>query len=218
MGTGNWLQVIDKILTGLFIVSGAIMTFFILLQEGKGGGLTALGGTKAAGVEGVTNPIRRATVYLAVLFFVLAIVLGILNRPRESTKIPGSSSSTKTNTMAPAEEKTLPIETKAAEPKKEEAKAVEPPKAAEPKKEETKAVEPPKAAEPKKEETKAVEPPKAAEPKKEETKAVEPPKAAEPKKEETKAVEPPPAAAPPEAAKKDEAGKVAAPPAAEPKN
>ena len=78
---GGW---VDTILTGLFVFVGMIMTFFILLQEGKGGGLAALGGTKAAGVEGVTNPIRRATAYLAGLFFILAIILGIMHKPKES--------------------------------------------------------------------------------------------------------------------------------------
>ena len=78
---GGW---VDTILTGLFVFIGMIMTFFILLQEGKGGGLAALGGTKAAGVEGVTNPIRRATAYLAGLFFILAIILGVMHKPKES--------------------------------------------------------------------------------------------------------------------------------------
>jgi len=78
---GGW---VDTILTWLFVFIGMIMTFFILLQEGKGGGLAALGGTKAAGVEGVTNPIRRATAYLAGLFFILAIILGIMHKPKES--------------------------------------------------------------------------------------------------------------------------------------
>src|SRR5436190_7182259 len=78
---GGW---VDIILTGLFVFVGMIMTFFILLQEGKGGGLAALGGTKAAGIEGVTNPIRRATAWMAGLFFVLACVLGIMNRPSQN--------------------------------------------------------------------------------------------------------------------------------------
>jgi len=59
-----------------FILVGVLMTILILLQEGKGGGLAGLGGTKAAGVEGVSNPVRRATAYMAGLWFLLAIVLG----------------------------------------------------------------------------------------------------------------------------------------------
>jgi protein translocase SecG subunit len=75
---------VDAILSVLAILTAILMTFFILLQEGKGGGLAALGGTKAAGVEGVTNPIRRATGYLAAMFFVMIIILGIMHKPTQS--------------------------------------------------------------------------------------------------------------------------------------
>ena len=78
------MQWISTLLTVLFILIAVVMTFFILLQEGKGGGLAGLGGTKAAGVEGVTNPIRRATAWLAGIFFLLAIILGVMNRPKET--------------------------------------------------------------------------------------------------------------------------------------
>ena len=72
--------ILTTILTYLFVSVAVLMTFLILLQEGKGGGLAALGGTKAAGVEGVTNPVRRFTAYLAAIFFVLAVILGLLAR------------------------------------------------------------------------------------------------------------------------------------------
>ncbi len=82
------------ILTWGVVLIGFLMTFLILLQEGKGGGLAGLGGTKAAGVEGVTNPIRRATAYMAALFFLLAIVLGIMEKPKESIGLAPTSSMT----------------------------------------------------------------------------------------------------------------------------
>ena len=56
----------------LFFIVTILMIFAILLQEGKGGGLAALGGTRAEGVVGATNPIRRLTVVLAIMFFLLA--------------------------------------------------------------------------------------------------------------------------------------------------
>lgn len=74
------MEYLAMVVKGIFVVVALLMTFFILLQEGKGGGLTGLGGTKAAGVEGVTNPIRRFTGYLAGIFFILAIVLGLMAR------------------------------------------------------------------------------------------------------------------------------------------
>jgi len=83
---------ISNIVLVLFVVVALLMTFLILLQEGKGGGLAALGGTKAAGVEGVTNPIRRATGYLAAMFFVLAIVLAAMHRP-DKTGFKGEEAS-----------------------------------------------------------------------------------------------------------------------------
>ena len=178
MGQGDLAKWIDMALTGLFVATGAIMTFFILLQEGKGGGLTALGGTKAAGVEGVTNPIRRATVYLAILFFTLAIILGIIHRPRASIAIGPGAPAAATPEAAPSAVPASPAGTPAipaTEPKAPmpEAKkiegAVELPGT---KTEATKPAEPPKA------EAKKEEPP--VEPKKAEAKKEEP--AAEPKK------------------------------------
>jgi protein translocase SecG subunit len=80
MGAG-WAE---TIVTGMAVCAAVLMTFFILLQEGKGGGLASLGGTKAAGVEGVTNPIRRATGWLAGIMFVLLIVLGVIRKPGSS--------------------------------------------------------------------------------------------------------------------------------------
>lgn len=73
------MEILAWILKAAFLIVAVLMTFLILLQEGKGGGLAGLGGTKAAGVEGVTNPIRRATVWLAVIWFMLAITLGLLS-------------------------------------------------------------------------------------------------------------------------------------------
>ena len=95
---------VTGVLTGVLVLIGAFMTFLIMLQEGKGGGLTALGGTKAAGIEGVTNPIRRATGYMAGLFFLLAIALAIVNRPSKS------------NDFFAAEPATVMTETSAATP------------------------------------------------------------------------------------------------------
>ncbi len=58
-----------------FGICAVLMVLAILLQEGKGGGLSALGGTQAESAFGSSNPIRRATVVLSILFFVLAGVL-----------------------------------------------------------------------------------------------------------------------------------------------
>ena len=203
MGTADLARWIDMGLTGLFVLTGAIMTFFILLQEGKGGGLTALGGTKAAGVEGVTNPIRRATVYMAILFFTLAIILGVIHRPRPSTVIgsgPATTPPTEAVTPSLAPKTISADDVKAVVPQAK--KPEESAKPAEAKTVETKTIEV-KAPEAKKDEmkTEAVKTPEPAAKKAEPP--AEPPKA-EAKKEESANTEP----------KKDQAPEKAA----EPKN
>jgi protein translocase SecG subunit len=67
-----WTEVALSIAKIGFFLVALLMILAILLQEGKGGGLAALGGTRAEQVVGATNPIRRFTVYLAVFFFLLA--------------------------------------------------------------------------------------------------------------------------------------------------
>ena len=56
----------------------------VLLQESKGGGLAALGGTRAESAFGASNPLRRLTVGLSVIFFLLASVLAIALAPPKS--------------------------------------------------------------------------------------------------------------------------------------
>jgi preprotein translocase subunit SecG len=182
------------VLKVLFVLVALIMTFFILLQEGKGGGLAALGGTKAASVEGVTNPIRRATAVLAVVFFVLAILIGVASRGPSKESTSGIFDAAQQPTpeapapgpgMAPV---VAPAGEKAA-PKPDEPKAVEPGK-------ETKAEPGAKT------ETKAEAKPDAA---KAEPAKTESPAKAEPAKNEAPAkasVAPPPPAPPADAPKK----------------
>jgi protein translocase SecG subunit len=75
----------------IYVAAAVLMIGAILLQEGKGGGLSALGGTQAESAFGASNPIRRMTVILAVLFFILAGFLSFMSS-RESVS-PGSEPS-----------------------------------------------------------------------------------------------------------------------------
>jgi len=59
----------------LFFSASVLIVGSVLLQEGKGGGLAALGGTRAETAFGSSNPVRRLTVVLAVIFFILVIGL-----------------------------------------------------------------------------------------------------------------------------------------------
>jgi protein translocase SecG subunit len=96
---GDVVMTLAKI---LFFIVALLMILAILLQEGKGGGLAALGGTRAEGViSGPTNPIRRATVVLAVLFLLLASFItwnqargldaaGVVDEPGEGPAATGA--------------------------------------------------------------------------------------------------------------------------------
>lgn len=69
----------------VFVLVALLMIGAILLQEGKGGGLAALGGTRAETAFGASNPIRRMTVVLAILFVLLAgFIAFTLSPPAEN--------------------------------------------------------------------------------------------------------------------------------------
>jgi preprotein translocase subunit SecG len=59
----------------MFVLISVLMAFAILLQEGKGGGLSALAGGGSQQIIGTSNPLRRITVIFAIAFFGLAIFL-----------------------------------------------------------------------------------------------------------------------------------------------
>ncbi len=71
----------------VFLMAALLMIGAILLQEGKGGGLSALGGTQAESAFGASNPVRRMTVVLAIVFFVLAGFLSYFS-PRSGVTFP----------------------------------------------------------------------------------------------------------------------------------
>ena len=92
----------------IYLGAAVLMVFAILLQEGKGGGLSALGGTQAESAFGATNPIRRMTVVLAVLFFLLAGFLSYMGSKEAlevgDKKPPAAETSEKAEGEAAAEE------------------------------------------------------------------------------------------------------------------
>ena len=69
-----------------FFVSFLIIGL-VLLQEGKGGGLTGMS-AGMDGVMGAKNPLRRMTAWLFVFFVVLAISINWYFYQRGSTSIP----------------------------------------------------------------------------------------------------------------------------------
>ncbi|MHC4505399.1 MAG: preprotein translocase subunit SecG, partial [Planctomycetota bacterium] len=75
-----------------YMGAALLMIGAILLQEGKGGGLSALGGTQAESAFGSSNPIRRMTVVLAIIFFLLAGFLSFVS-PKSKVTFPATESS-----------------------------------------------------------------------------------------------------------------------------
>ena len=82
--------------TFLLIAAGVVygivallMLGAVLLQESKGGGLAALGGTRAESAFGASNPLRKLTVGLSIIFFLLASVLSLALAPPKSVTEQG---------------------------------------------------------------------------------------------------------------------------------
>ena len=110
MKMGSLLTVAAYVIYGFvaFLLVGAI-----LIQESRGGGLAALGGTRAETAFGASNPIRRLTVVLAVIFFLLAGLMGwwlprggAASEGRRITapKEPAAAETGTEGTVAPGEE------------------------------------------------------------------------------------------------------------------
>jgi len=66
------------VLTVLLFLVATLLVGVILLQESKGGGLAALGGTSAESAIGARTPLRKVTVYLLVIFISVIIILGMV--------------------------------------------------------------------------------------------------------------------------------------------
>ena len=77
--------VILTLMTVILLIVAGLMVFLIMLQEGKSGGLAALGGTSASATMGVSNPLRRGTAYLAVILFVLSVIINIAGKKGTET-------------------------------------------------------------------------------------------------------------------------------------
>ena len=105
----------------LFGLCALLMTVAILLQESKGGGLAALGGTRAESAFGASNPLRKLTVVLSIIFFVLAGGLSLWLRPPPMAFKPVGEPEPSGQTPPGGTSVTVPIEP-AKEPAKEPTK------------------------------------------------------------------------------------------------
>ncbi len=77
----DWLTISIDLLIGIFVIVCLIMSLIILMQRPKNEGLGAAfgsGTTDQLFGARTTNVLQRGTVYLATLFFVIALALSIL--------------------------------------------------------------------------------------------------------------------------------------------
>lgn len=72
-----------------FFVSFLIVAL-VLLQEGKGGGLTGMS-AGMDGVMGAKNPLRRMTAYLFVIFILMAISINVYFHNRTDNSLPAGA-------------------------------------------------------------------------------------------------------------------------------
>ncbi|MCC8179373.1 MAG: preprotein translocase subunit SecG [Planctomycetes bacterium] len=71
----------------VFFFVSFLIVGLVLLQEGKGGGLTGMS-TGMDGVMGAKNPLRKMTAWLFVLFVLLAIGINYYFHNRADTSVP----------------------------------------------------------------------------------------------------------------------------------
>ncbi len=131
----------------IFIIDSVLLVLIVLLQSGRGGGLSGMlgGGGMAESALGPKSGLPKITGVMAAIFFGAAILISIMSRPREAmnprtpkggkagVEQPAPTTETKVTPKAPAEETKakVPEETKTKAPEGAKAKSEEPPKPAE---------------------------------------------------------------------------------------
>ncbi|KAE9529317.1 MULTISPECIES: preprotein translocase subunit SecG [Testudinibacter] len=100
-----------EILIIAYIVVSIVLIGFILLQQGKGADMGASFGSGASGTifgaAGSANFLSRTTAIFAILFFVIALVIGNINTHRQAPQgtfddLSNEAQSLQQNTTAPA--------------------------------------------------------------------------------------------------------------------
>ncbi|MES2995826.1 MAG: preprotein translocase subunit SecG [Verrucomicrobiota bacterium] len=107
-----WLSITINLLLVLFVLVCLVMTLLVLMQRPKQEGLgAAFGGGVTDQVFGArtTNVLQRGTVYLASLFFILALTLSVLisHKNQEVSTVggkPATEPAAKSAPPAPAEQ------------------------------------------------------------------------------------------------------------------
>src|SRR5436190_20967339 len=84
------MSVMSFLVAAIYVLACLFLIFVVLIQKGEGGGLGGLAGGSAVDTAfGAKADMtwKRATFIAAMLFVVLALMLGVLKRPRSTTKL-----------------------------------------------------------------------------------------------------------------------------------
>jgi len=77
----------------IFIVDCVFLVLIVLLQSGRGGGLSGMlgGGGMAESALGPRTGLPRITGVMAAIFFITAILIGVMTRPRQAMEETGTA-------------------------------------------------------------------------------------------------------------------------------
>ncbi|MGQ9610861.1 MAG: preprotein translocase subunit SecG [bacterium] len=120
------MAIIANILLVIFVPICILLILVVLLQSGKGGGLSgAFGGAGAQpflGARGTADFLSKLTIYLAIGFISLALILSITYGPSRSFRVkeeaPAVTTEDKSSEKGSAETKSSSNEQKTNQPQK----------------------------------------------------------------------------------------------------
>jgi len=77
----------------IFIVDCVFLVLIVLLQSGRGGGLSGMlgGGGMAESALGPRTGLPKITGVMAAIFFITAILIGVMTRPRQAMEETGAA-------------------------------------------------------------------------------------------------------------------------------
>lgn len=98
------MSLIYTLLWVIFVIDSVFLVLIVLLQSGRGGGLSGMlgGGGMAESALGPRTGLPRITGVMAAIFFITAILIGVMTRPRQAMEESGAT--TKPKTQQPASE------------------------------------------------------------------------------------------------------------------
>ncbi len=87
------MDFIYSLLWVIFIIDCVFLVLIVLLQSGRGGGLSGMlgGGGMAESALGPRTGLPKITSVMAAIFFITAMLIGVMTRPRQAMEETGAS-------------------------------------------------------------------------------------------------------------------------------